>query len=630
LWLAIASVSCLAPAVAVANPDEQVITIDSAQARFEPDGAAPREGPVDLGRRWEVDFPVQGGRAVYRIMLPPHVGTEPMALLFSRVGSQVHVQVNGSTVQRWGVLGEPRYDASKTAAMVVLPPALLYPDRANELRVEVTIQRQRLGGLSVLRYGPQSAVTSLYDQQRRWHDVPMLIFAASLAGLGFIAAFLWWRQRDALYAWFSVAAFLGMVRNIDRAWPDVPIAWPHLGALVAVCYVCHIVLICRFSLMVLGTVSRRMSWAINAVIVLETVILVAAYELGFPLLATLAGVILVPLGLVTFTVILREAIRGRRPTAWVLAAAVALAVAAGAHDIVMIRIVQASGLRITLSQHAMFAFVLIMAGLLAERYSRSVADYSALNADLSRRVDERERQLRDAFESLRAQQHEQAITTERQRIMREIHDGVGSQLVGLLNMVTRPGADPAVLHTQVQWALDEMRMAVDSLQPVHDDLVTVLATLRYRLQPRLEAAGIEVVWDVDELPALRQLLPHAVLQVQRILLEAFTNVLKHARASQVIVRARWHDSDVPLVVLQITDNGVGLRADTDAAADADADTRGARQRGHGIGNMKARAASIGAVLRIEQSAGAGVCVVLEWQVERATTQSTGLMPLGAT
>jgi signal transduction histidine kinase len=83
----------------------------------------------------------------------------------------------------------------------------------------------------------------------------------------------------------------------------------------------------------------------------------------------------------------------------------------------------------------------------------------------------------------------------------------------------------------VQIALDEMRMAVDSLQPMHDDFVSVLAMLRYRLQPRLQAAGIEVVWDVAELPPLRQLSPQAVLQVQRILLEAFTNVLKHAHAS---------------------------------------------------------------------------------------------------
>ena len=141
----------------------------------------------------------------------------------------------------------------------------------------------------------------------------------------------------------------------------------------------------------------------------------------------------------------------------------------------------------------MFVFVVIMAGLVADRHNRSVADHRALNADLSQLVTDRESQLQSAFDALREQRHQQAVASERQRIMRKIHDGVGSQLVGLLNMVVRPGADSALLQQHVQQALDEMRMAVDSLQPVHGDLVTVLATLRYRLQPRLDAAGIALV-----------------------------------------------------------------------------------------------------------------------------------------
>ena len=613
LWLLLAG-AALGSTLAAAQPVAAgaVITIAAARAVLEPDGGPRREGEVDLGRRWEADYPARGGRAVYTLALPPRSNPEPMALLFSRVGNQVHVQVNGVTVQRWGELGEPRFDASKTAAMVALPAALLYADRPNELRVEVTIQRQRLGGLSVLRYGPQSAVVSLYDQQRRWHDSPMLVFAAGLAGMSLLAAMLWWRQRDALYAWFGLAALLGVARNLDRSWPDVPVPWPHLGAIVAVCSACHIVLMCRFSLMVIGPVSRRMRRVISAAIVLESALFALAYELGHPLLATLGFALMVPLGLATLVPIVRQAFAGSA-SARVLTAAVALAVAAGVHDLVMIRFVEASGLRLTLSQHAMFAFVLIMGGLLAERYSRSVADYHALNADLSNRVDERERQLHGAFDAMREQHHQQSVSTERQRIMREIHDGVGSQLVGLLNMVARPGTDPEVLKQQVQQALDEMRMAVDAWQPAHDDLVTVLATLRYRLQPRLQAAGIEVVWDVAELPALRQLAPHEVLQIQRILLEAFTNVLKHSRAAQVTVRARCDAAAEPVVKLQISDNGVGLDS---GAADP-------RRQGHGIVNMKARAASIGALLRVEPQAGGGACVALEWQVRPASARVVG-------
>ena len=142
----------------------------------------------------------------------------------------------------------------------------------------------------------------------------------------------------------------------------------------------------------------------------------------------------------------------------------------------------------------------------------------------------------------------------------------------------------------------------------HDDLVTVLATPRHRLQPRLQAAGIEVVWDVAELPALRQLAPHEVRQVQRILLEAFTNVLKHAQASQVTVRARGEAGGDPVVRLHISDNDVGLGADAPSAP----------RPGDGIVNMQARAASIGALLRVEPHADGGTCVGLEWQVRPAS------------
>jgi len=618
LWALAAAMLWLGPAAAA--PGAEVITIDAAQALLEPDGAARREGLVDLAVRWDAEFPARGGRAVYRVALPPRVGSEPMALLFSRVGNQVHVQVNGATVQRWGVLGEPRFDAAKSTVMVVLPAALLHADRANELRVEATIQPQRLGGLSVLRYGPQSAIEPLYDDQRRWRDSVMVVFAASLAGMSALTALLWWRQRDALYGWFSLAAFVGLVRIVDRIWPDVPVPWPVLGALVSICFTSHIALICRVTLMALGPVSSAMIHSISAVIVLASVLAVLAFALGQPVLLTLAFATLVPLGLSTFALIARAALSRRSTTARILAAAVAVALAAGLYDLVLIRIGQASGLHTTLSQHALFAFVLIMGGMLADRYSRSVANYLALNSDLARRVDERERLLRDAFDKLREQQHHQSVSNERQRMMREIHDGVGSQLVGLLNMVARPGADPAALREQVQQALDETRMAVDSLQPVHDDLVTVLATLRYRLQPRLQAAGIEVVWDVAELPALRQLSPQVVLHVQRILLEAFTNVLKHAYASQVIVQARWRDAGTPVVTLRITDNGLGLRASSGE--------REAQRHGRGIDNMRARAAAIGAVLRIEQAAGGGVCVALDWQVERDPSGAREPMPVG--
>lgn len=581
---------------------QDVITLDRAQASLRPDGLPPQVGEVDLGRRWDIDFPGRNGSATYRIGLPASTTPEPMALLFSRVGNQVLVQVNGATVQRLGTLGEPRFNAAKTAYMVTVPAALLHADRPNELTVEVTIQRQRWGGLSLIRYGPQAAVEPMYAEHRRWRHFSSVIFAVSLTVMGGLVGGLWWRQRDDLYGCFSVAAFLGVVRNLDQVWPDVPVPWPLWGAIAAACYAAHLALICRFALLALGAAPAWAGRAIYVAMGLSLVLAVASFAFAVPLFWTLGLAVLVPVGLGSLAIIVRAALRGRGRFGWVLVAAASIAVGAGIYDLVFVRASHSTGLRFSVTPHAIFVFVLIMAGLVAERYSRSVADYRALNANLAQRVAEREQQLHQAFGALQTQQQEQAVLTERQRIMREIHDGVGSQLVGLLSMVSQRGTDPAVLEEHVKQALDEMRMAVDSLQPVHGDLIAVLATLRYRLQPRLQAAGVQVLWDVSQLPPLPQLSPQSVLQVQRILLEAFTNVLKHARATEVAVQARWEDGDSPAVVLSLTDNGVGLPGEAVAG-------------GHGVANMQSRAAAIGAVLRVEAAEGGGTRVVLHWPIK---------------
>lgn len=194
----------------------------------------------------------------------------------------------------------------------------------------------------------------------------------------------------------------------------------------------------------------------------------------------------------------------------------------------------------------------------------------------------------------------QAVLAERERLMREIHDGVGAHLVGLLCLLGRPGADPLALQEHVKAALDEMRLVVDSLQPVQGDLVAVLAMLRYRLQPRLAAAGVRVRWDVSRLPPLPQLSPEAVLQVQRIVLEAVTNVLKHAGASEVVFQARFVAGGA--VEITLADDGTGLPSSLGG--------------GRGLPNMRTRAASIGAAVSVCPGEGGGTRMLLRWPLAR--------------
>ncbi|MET3494314.1 sensor histidine kinase [Variovorax boronicumulans] len=586
------------------------IELRFSEATLSPDGLPTQVRPVQLPFRWDHAFPGRGGKASYRIELPEGAVPAgwPSALLLSGVGNQVAISLDGVRLASFGTLGDSGYDAAKGTQLVLVPASVAALHRSGQpqqLVIETTLQRQRGGGLASIRYGAEAPLTALYRSQQNWRHTSAIVYAVSLLLMGGLAGGLWLRQRDALYGCFALAALSGVARNLDRVWPEVPVPWPLWGAVVAVCYACHIALIARFVLLVLNRNPPWLVRAIYAALAVSVALACASFALARPVLWTSSLVILQLTSIVCLPYVIHGALVARRRIAGVLMAAGTLAILAGAHDLLLVRMGLFGGANYTLTPHAMFFFVMILAGLVVERYSRTVADYSALNANLAARVAEREEQLRGAFETVRQQQQEQAVLLERQRIMREIHDGVGSQLVGLLNVVTQPAPDRRVVEEHVKLALDEMRMAVDSLQPTQDDLPTVLATLRYRLQPRLDAAGIALVWNVAVIPPVAPFAAQAAMQLQRILLEAFTNVLKHAGATRIVMQVSWHgDETPPLVRIVLTDNGRGLPATPDDG----------RPMGHGIANMRSRAQAIGARLEIEAVEGpeGGTRVRLDW------------------
>ena len=116
-----------------------------------------------------------------------------------------------------------------------------------------------------------------------------------------------------------------------------------------------------------------------------------------------------------------------------------------------------------------------------------------------------------------------------------MHDGLGSSLLGALRMVERGRLDEAELTQILQGCIDDLKLTIDSMEPVETDLLLLLGTLRFRLQPRLESTGIKLHWDVHDVPPLVWLDQRHALHILRVLQEAFTNIIKHADATEATV-----------------------------------------------------------------------------------------------
>lgn len=224
----------------------------------------------------------------------------------------------------------------------------------------------------------------------------------------------------------------------------------------------------------------------------------------------------------------------------------------------------------------------------------------SLNRLLADRLAEREDELRAVHERERERVREQAGHEERRRIMRDMHDGPGGELVSLLLASRRGAASQAEVAEGLQSVIDEIRLMVDSMDSVGESLTSALAVFRQRMQPRIEAAGFAFVWRTPADVALPDYAPRTVLQVFRILQEAVTNALKHSGGARIEIGVDEADQARPGLFIRDDGRGPGAALGGDAATGA----------GRGMANMRRRAEAIGGELTVSVLASGGAEVRL--------------------
>jgi signal transduction histidine kinase len=136
--------------------------------------------------------------------------------------------------------------------------------------------------------------------------------------------------------------------------------------------------------------------------------------------------------------------------------------------------------------------------------------------------------------------------------------------------------------------LDDLKLTLDSLEPIEADLLLLLATLRYRLEPRLEGTGVSLRWEVQELPALDWLDPSSALHILRIVQESISNILRHTRATEIRVGTSLEGAGVQVT---IEDNGQGF--------DVQKVMGNQSTGGRGLQNQRRRAQAIKGVVQWE-------------------------------
>ncbi|MFG6463748.1 ATP-binding protein [Roseateles sp. DXS20W] len=536
----------------------------------------------------------------YRLQLPAGVD-EPQALYLPRL-----VTLSAAVLARhpgggWRLLLDNQHAEREQWAQPLWLPLHATGTEGLELVVALPVPAGSFHAVSRIWVGPRDVLEKRWQWRVRMQAGLPQAVSLTLAVLGLFALTLWLRRPDeAIYGLFAAAAAAWMVRNLHYyvSLPASPVAqdwfWWATHASMAWVMVTALLFALRFA-------RRRARWLerglIAAVVVVSVVSMpmwlrqIDMVVLQYGVTAAVAAV-----GTLWLTLL---AWRERCTELRVMALALLIGVAIGAHDLAVL-----AGW--AWPEHFFwmpFATLTVMLSFLhavQRRYVGAVEQVQAENSQLQEDLDEQVSVLQAQNAQLREVERQQALLLERQRIMADMHDGLGSSLLSALVAMEQGSMSHEQCVEVLRECVDDLRLVIDSLEPVGHDLVSLLATMRYRLGKRLQTGGLKLDWDVQDLPPLAWLEPPDALHVLRLMQEALNNVLKHAGASRVRMVTRHHGS---YIEIRVEDDGAGFDLQS-------------IQHGRGLKSQIKRAQRLGGKLRIDSSPGHGTRLSLRLPVER--------------
>lgn len=600
---ALGLVLALALALWPESPPSDVMTVsDTLFVRTE--AVAPPQDlaqwtPRRLPDSWRQSNPGAHGYGWYRMEFVLNAApVDAWGVYLSSVSTTYQLFINGIEVGNGGgmtgdirrLAGKPQFDP--------VPPHILQAGK-NDMLLRLRVGSNLRGGLGPLSIGARETVESLYD--RAFFTRVTLSRSVNMALLfcGLLVLLLWLRRpQESLYGYFAGLAVLWSIRNFHytMAFDLLPtLLWEAfvLGSLGGV-----LLLLWRFLLRLSGRrqpqLERWLSWGFLLAPVLFLCLgeqLLSQIRVAWYLLCAGMG------GLSIYTLLqYLQTPQGRNHTGgWVVLVALAVTLVLGLSDLA----VSAGWLPFGPSARMAFGAPLLLSALVyavAENYFRTFDEVRTLNAELEHRVGERTLALEQAHTRMLQLERATAVADERERLMRDMHDGVGSQLMTTLSAVERGDLAAGEVAGLLRDSIADLRLVIDSLDPGAHSLNLALANLRYRMAPQLAALGIRLEWQVQEVVAPTA--PETVLQILRIVQEAMGNAVKHSGASVLQVQAQMRGG---ALVIEISDNGSGWRTD---ASD------GAPEAAHrGLGNMQLRARQMGARLDVRSAPGATTVVL---------------------
>lgn len=506
-----------------------------------------------------------------RSALPP----EALALLTQDNREQVMIFVNGTDIFRNFAQPGERTQAWYRPYLVPIPNHVLR-ETGNEIVVRIGTRYVLQAGPMTI--GPERELQNRYAWLYFWRDSGVRMVNYAMLGLGAVAFLVWlFRRKEPEYLFLALASVIWFA-NDYQFFATVSPPNEHLFA-VASDFAIYPAMVASLGFCLLYLKDPH-SWKI---IIGSSVIGIGLWLLfwhgaidngGFYLLSH--AVNLAVCGKILFR------LRRSSPIEhWLTVLILAGLTVGDIHDMGRFKGIDWwEGLGFYMQPFTGFVFC---GAFLLYFGRRAVIAFSSLenvNRDLEKRISLARRELVESEEARHNLEVERALERERERLMREVHDGIGSNLVTAL-AIAEQERQPGTTVRTLRRAISDLKLTVDSLEPVNGDIVLLLANFRHRLEPDLRRAGITIRWEVKPCRNLLWLDPGSALHVLRVFQEAASNAISHSGAKTLALGCREEERVGRWgVMVFVSDNGRGF----------DASTLG--DHGKGLASMRTRIGSL--------------------------------------
>ena len=522
----------------------------------------------------------QSNRPLYRIQFDlaavPH---DALFLLIPATGQNFALEFNGEPIFKSDLRAIWSEPMVRGTSLVRLPRAQLRTGR-NEVMLAFGPSRDVLPSYPNKMYvGTEASLAPNFRLRALFEDElkAMALAAQALLTLGILIAYFY-RPRDPLFAWLAAGVSIGLIVSTGL-FVDVSPALRVIRMVVVALIPAVGLAIIGVALALNGTRPPRALTLATVAVPAVSLLAVVSGLISTPQLVSI-NVPLLLAGLIVATAIITWGAFWMGGTeARLMLPPIFLLCWFSARDLgILLGLFEGSILMLPYVRALLLASIL---AVLMRRLAVSLDHLDRANENLNMKLAEQQAELAALHRQERDEAARLVREQERQRLTRDLHDGISGHLVSIIAMAERADGGAKPIEQAAREALDDLRLVIYSLDLGDRELPLALASFRERLTPQLRRLGVELDWSTAELPEVSGVTPGNALSVLRILQEAITNALKHGPARKITIRGA--EAPNAMAAISIENDGQPFKA-----------TAG----GLGVENMRGRARQLGGELQL--------------------------------